>query len=360
MGTGPSRRVGSRGSATATHRPSRSPRPSEGHAPQRHAGRVGRRCLWTMHCELDLFASFGNVTLANLSVRKTNAEKRCAANSRPDQPDAPKWKSTPKIWFRFREIGAFRFSANSQTVYPYADLRRKRRKTKKRASARAKRRSHVSIGRVPKAFTLHCSRPHLPKMTSTLAYAIRVPAATLSRARAPHRGEPLSRARALSGIKTPARFSSVRAKRHRLDARTVATAVVEPSSEAARVEEVKLSSNVLPGTAPSNAPPEDRTFIAKGANDATCPFFARSDAHLKGRNARTPRPSLPPVSARAPSPPRVVSRRTPTRDPRATRFPRPTPLTSALPRVAPLIHYRSIQTSQCVSSAPTAKGSWRA
>ena len=93
MGTGPSRRVGSRGSATATHRPSRSPRPSKGHAPQRHAGRAGRRCLWTMHCELDLFASFENVTLANLSVRKTNSEKRCAANSRPDQPDAPKWKS---------------------------------------------------------------------------------------------------------------------------------------------------------------------------------------------------------------------------------------------------------------------------
>lgn len=361
MGTGPSRRVGSRGSATATHRPSRSPRPSEGHAPQRHAGRVGRRCLWTMHCELDLFASFGNVTLANLSVRKTNAEKRCAANSRPDQPDAPKWKSTPKIWFRFREIGAFRFSANSQTVYPYADLRRKRRKTKKRASARAKRRSHVSIGRVPKAFALHCSRPHLPKMTSTLAYAIRVPAATLSRARAPHRGEPLSRARALSGIKTPARFSSVRAKRHRLDARTVATAVVEPSSEAARVEEVKLSSNVLPGTAPSNAPPEDRTFIAKGANDATCPFFARSDAHLKGRNARTaPSVSSPRFRSRAFATPRGLETGPNTR-PSRDAFPETDPkLTSALPRVAPLIHYRSIQTSQCVSSAPTAKGSWRA
>ena len=183
-------------------------------------------------------------------------------------------------------------------------------------------------------------------MTSTLAYAIRVPAATLSRARTPHRGEPLSRARALSGIKTPARFSSGRAKRHRLDARTVATAVVEPSSEAARAEEVKLSSNVLPGTMPSNAPPEDRTFVAKGANEATCLFFARNDAHLKGRNARTgrtsPRPSLPPVSARAPSPPRVVSRRAPTRDPRATRFPKPTPLTSALPRVAPLRVGRSI------------------
>ena len=202
---------------------------------------------------------------------------------------------------RFREIGAFRFSANSQTVYPYADLRRKRRKTKKRASARAKRRSHVSIGRRPKAFALHCSRPHLPTMTSTLAYAIRVPAATLSRARAPHRGdEPLSRARALSGIKTPARFSSGRAKRHWLDARTVATAVVEPSSEAARAEEVKLSSNVLPGTMPSNAPPEDRTFVAKGANEATCLFFARNDAHLKGRNARTGRTSpRPPRSPRS-------------------------------------------------------------
>ena len=94
----------------------------------------------------------------------------------------------------------------------------------------------------------------------------------LARARA-HRGEPLTRARALSGIKTPARFSSGRAKRRRLDARTVATAVVEPSSGAARAEEVKLSSNVLPGTAPSNGPPEDRTFVAKGANDATCPFF---------------------------------------------------------------------------------------
>ena len=262
---------------------------------------------------------------------------------------------------RFREIGAFRFSANSQTVYPYADLRRKRRKTKKRASARAKRRSHVSIGRRPKAFALHCSRPHLPTMTSTLAYAIRVPAATLSRARAPHRGEPLSRARALSGIKTPARFSSGRAKRHRLDARTVATAVVEPSSEAARVEGVKLSSNVLPGTAPSNAPPEDRTFVAKGANDATCPFFPRSDAHLKGRNARTaPSVSSPRFRSRAFATPRGLETDPNTR-PSRDAFPETDPkLTSALPRVAPLIHYRSIQTSQCVSSAQTAKGSWRA
>ena len=361
MGTGPSRRVGSRGSATATHRPSRSPRPSEGHAPQRHAGRVGRRCLWTMHCELDLFASFGNVTLANLSVRKTNAEKRCAATLAPINRTRPSGKVRQKSGFAFEKSVRFDSARIRKTVYPYADLRRKRRKTKKRASARAKRRSQVSIGRVPKAFALHCSRPHLPKMTSTLAYAIRVPAATLSRARAPHRGEPLSRARALSGIKTPARFSSVRAKRHRLDARTVATAVVEPSSEAARVEEVKLSSNVLPGTAPSNAPPEDRTFIAKGANDATCPFFARSDAHLKGRNARTaPSVSSPRFRSRAFATPRGLETGPNTR-PSRDAFPETDPkLTSALPRVAPLIHYRSIQILQCVSSAPTAKGSWRA
>jgi hypothetical protein len=43
-----------------------------------------------MHCELDRVASFGNATLANL-LRKTKL--RCAANSRPDPPDAPKWKS---------------------------------------------------------------------------------------------------------------------------------------------------------------------------------------------------------------------------------------------------------------------------
>ena len=363
MGTGPSRRVGSRGSATATHRPSRSPRPSEGHAPQRHAGRVGRRCLWTMHCELDLFASFGNVTLANLSVRKCGKRTREKMRGKlsPRSTGRAQVEKYAKNLVRFREIGAFRFSANSQDCLPLRRSSPKRRKTKKRASARAKRRSHVSIGRVPKAFTLHCSRPHLPKMTSTLAYAIRVPAATLSRARAPHRGEPLSRARALSGIKTPARFSSVRAKRHRLDARTVATAVVEPSSEAARVEEVKLSSNVLPGTAPSNAPPEDRTFIAKGANDATCPFFPRSDAHLKGRNARTaPSVSSPRFRSRAFATPRGLETGPNTR-PSRDAFPETDPkLTSALPRVAPLIHYRSIQILQCVSSAPTAKGSWRA
>lgn len=105
-------------------------------------------------------------------------------------------------------------------------------------------------------------------MTSTLTYGVRVPAAAFSLARAQRRGEPLGRARALSGIKTPV-LSSGRAKRHSLGARTVATAVVEPSSEAARVEEVKLSSSVLPGTAPSNGNPEDRTFVAKGARDAT-------------------------------------------------------------------------------------------
>ena len=106
-------------------------------------------------------------------------------------------------------------------------------------------------------------------MTSTLTYGVRVPAAAFSLARAQRRGEPLGRARALSGIKTPVRVSSGRAERHSLGARTVATAVVEPSSEAARVEEVKLSSSVLPGTAPSNSNPDDGTFVAKGARDAT-------------------------------------------------------------------------------------------
>ena len=174
-------------------------------------------------------------------------------------------------------------------------------------------------------------------MTSTLAYGLRIPVATFSRARAPHRGDTLSRARApLSGIKTAARFSSGRAKRHRLGARTVATAVIEPSSDAARVAKVKLSSSVLPGTAPSNGPPEDRTFVAKGATGATWPFLARNDAREKpkGLPAKNRPVQLFPfggVSARAPSPSRVATRRAPKRDARATRSPRPTPLTSAPP-----------------------------
>ena len=153
-------------------------------------------------------------------------------------------------------------------------------------------------------------------MTSTLTYGVRAPAAAFSLVRAQRRGEPLGRARALSGIKTPARFSSGRAKRHSLGARTVATAVTEPSSEAARVEEVKLSSSVLPGTAPSNGNPDDRTFVAKGARDVT--FFRAKRRHPKvvarKRVDRRPVRVFPTVTARALPHPASSQRRTPRRD----------------------------------------------
>ena len=153
-------------------------------------------------------------------------------------------------------------------------------------------------------------------MISTLTYGVRAPAAAFSLVRAQRRGEPLGRARALSGIKTPARFSSGRAKRHSLGARTVATAVTEPSSEAARVEEVKLSSSVLPGTAPSNGNPDDRTFVAKGARDVT--FFRAKRRHPKvvarKRVDRRPVRVFPPVTARALPHPASSQRRTPRRD----------------------------------------------
>jgi hypothetical protein len=203
-------------------------------------------------------------------------------------------------------------------------------------------------------------------MTSTLTYGVRAPAAAFSLVRAQRRGEPLGRARALSGIKTPARFSSGRAKRHSLGARTVATAVTEPSSEAARVEEVKLSSSVLPGTAPSNGNPDDRTFVAKGARDVT--FFRatfRSDATQRSwrENGSTVAPSVsfpPSPLARCPTPRRLNDE--PRDETIRDAFPKTDLADERAPRVS--LHWRRSskcqKNSQCVSSAPTRRGSWRA
>jgi hypothetical protein len=89
VGTGLEGRVGSRGSATAPHRPSRSLRPSEGHAPQRHAGRVGRRCLWTMHSEPDRVRAERKRDAQNLRPRlgQKKRGKLAARSTRGDQVD---------------------------------------------------------------------------------------------------------------------------------------------------------------------------------------------------------------------------------------------------------------------------------
>ena len=111
VGTGLEGRVGSRGSATAPHRPSRSLRPSEGHAPQRHAGRVGRRCLWTMHSEPDRVASREETRRCESPPRLPELARQ---TRRPINPRRPSGRVTTEdalsISFGcFREVAVFFF-----------------------------------------------------------------------------------------------------------------------------------------------------------------------------------------------------------------------------------------------------------
>jgi hypothetical protein len=126
---------------------------------------------------------------------------------------------------------------------------------------------------------------------------------------------------------------------------------------------VKLSSSVLPGTAPSDGNPDDRTFVAKGARDVT--FFRAKGRHPKvvarKRVDRRPVRLFPPVTARAlPHP--ASSRDEPRDETLRDAVPKTDIADERAPRVS--LHWRRSsncqKNSQCVSSAPTARGSWRA
>ena len=278
VGTGLEGRVGSRGSATAPHRPSRSLRLSEGTS--RSDTQVGSVVGASGPCTVtgSRREPRGKSDAANLRPRLPEA-RRSAANSPPDNPRRPSGRVTTICTFDADafELEVF-FSSDNPRLRAHTTLPRiaSRRETRERSFSRlrrwdsgivSKRRRLVSVGRALDLGTTQRASPSPDDDLHAHTAFASPPRPSLSRAQ--RRGEPLGRARALSGIKTPVRVSSGRAERHSLGARTVATAVVEPSSEAARVEEVKLSSSVLPGTAPSNSNPDDGTFVAKGARDAT-------------------------------------------------------------------------------------------